>query len=272
MFKCNFWIFLIISTFLFFACGKGEKEAAKTEAEEEVAAEEEIPMAEEIAGYTAMKVTNGGTIKGRVTYAGAIPPKIKLKITTDEHICGLEEHYKEDLVVSQNKGLANVVVKIANINKGKSISTLGKKFVLDQVGCKFVPHIAMVPAGKELTILNSDGILHNVHTHSELNEPINVAQPGFQKEMTQVFEEPEIFMVTCDVHEWMKGYIVVMAHPYYAITDENGNFELTDAPAGTYTLEYWHETLGTATQEVTVPAGGVVEANYEFPAATASLH
>lgn len=175
-------------------------------------------------------------------------------------------------MVSQNKGLANVVVKIANIEKGKSISTLGKKFVLDQVGCKFVPHVTMVPAGKELTILNSDGILHNVHTHSELNEPINVAQPGFQKEITQVFEEPEIFMVTCDVHEWMKGYIVVMAHPYYVITDENGNFELTDVPAGTYTLEYWHETLGTSKQEVTVPAGSVVEANYEFPAATAALN
>lgn len=244
----------------FIACGGGEQTAEKP-------AEQETKPAETAAAggaYEAMTVSNGGTIAGKVTFAGAIPAKQKLQITKDVNVCGKEPHYKEDLVVSGDKSLANVVVSIADISKGKSIDTMGDSFVMDQNGCVFKPHVTMLPAGVPCTILNSDGILHNIHTYSEKNPPINVAQPGFKKRMSQTFDEPEIIRVACDVHNWMCAYIVVTGHPYYAKTDANGKFELSNVPAGTYTVEYWHETLGKQTAEVTVPAGSSVEANIEF--------
>ncbi|MFQ5770952.1 MAG: carboxypeptidase regulatory-like domain-containing protein [bacterium] len=254
-----------ITLVLFFAaftmhCGGGEDTAKKAE---KTTAEKPTPMAESGA-YMAMEVTNGGTVKGTVTFAGAIPAKKRLEITKDVNVCGKQPHFNEDLVVAGNKGLANVVVSLANINKGKAISTLGEAFELDQQGCAFKPHVVIVPAGAELTILNNDGILHNIHTYSEINSPINMAQPGFKKKMVQTFDEAEVIRVACDVHNWMGGYIVVVDHPYYALTDANGNFEITDVPPGTYTVEYWQETLGKQTKEVTVTAGETVDATMEY--------
>ena len=259
----NLYFLMIVLAFSVFtvACGGGEKKAEIPAEQAEI-----LEGQAETAAYEAIEVADGGTIKGRVTYAGAIPPKQKIAITKDVQVCGAVEHYKEDLVVSQDKGLGNVVVSIANIRQGKAMDALGQTFELDQKGCVFIPRVTIVLAGEKLHILNSDGILHNVHTYSEKNSPINVAQPGFKKRLTQVFEEPEIIRVACDVHNWMGAYIVVAGHPYYAVTDKMGNFELTGVPAGTYTLEYWQETLGKQTAEVTVPEGGTVEANFEFAA------
>ncbi|MFQ5864783.1 MAG: carboxypeptidase regulatory-like domain-containing protein [bacterium] len=212
--------------------------------------------------------TGGGTIKGKVTYGGAVPARQKIEITKDVKTCGKVAHYKEDLVVSgKNKGLANVVVSVSGIQKGKSVEVLGDEIELDQNGCLFIPHVALVPVGAKLKIKNSDGILHNIHTRSEKNRPFNKAQPRFRKVMAVTFDKPEIIQVSCDVHGWMQAYIVVVEHPYYAVTDAAGNFELTEVPAGTYTLEYWHETLGKQTREISVTAGGTAEANFKFPAA-----
>ncbi len=258
-------LILVCAAFLV-GCGGGEKaEAEKPAAEGQAAA----PSA--TGEYMATTVTDGGTISGRVTYAGEVPPRQKLEVTKDVNVCGKVEHYKEDLIVSSDKGIANVVVKITNISQGKDISTMGESFELDQQGCQFVPHVVMVPVDAELMILNSDGILHNIHTFSSENEPFNKAQPPYLKRMKQTFSKPEIVQVKCDVHAWMSGYIVVAEHPYYAITDENGNFELTDVPAGTYTLEYWQETLGKQTKEVTVTAGGTADGSLEYTAASAAL-
>lgn len=248
---------LLVVSFAISCGGGGEEQAEKmdTMGKEEMTAP---------TGYQAMAVTDGGTITGMVTYDGAMPEKTKIEVTKDVSVCGKTTHYKEDVVVGENKGLANVVVKITNINKGKGMDTMTGPFELDQHSCMFQPHVTLLPVGAELAILNSDGILHNIHTYSEDNNPINVAQPGFKKRMVQTFEKPEIIRIACDVHNWMGGYIVVAGHPYYAKTDGSGNFKLIDVPAGTYTLEYWHETLGKQTKEVTVTAGGSVEANAKF--------
>jgi len=217
-----------------------------------------------LPGYKVMAITDGGAIKGRVTFSGAVPAKKKVEVTKDINVCGKEPHYDASMLVSDDKGLANVVVKISNISEGKGMDAMGESVELNQLGCAFKPHISIVSAGAELTILNSDGILHNIHTYSEKNTAINVAQPGFKKKMRRSFSEPEIIRIACDVHNWMGGYIVVTDHPYYAITDASGNFELSNVPAGTYTLEYWQETLGKMTIEATVEAGGTAEANVEY--------
>lgn len=208
-----------------------------------------------------------GSISGVVTFAGTVPARQKIEITKDVNICGKVPHYQTNLVVSdKNKGIANVVVKLTNVRGGQSLAAPGDEFVLDQNGCQFVPRVLVVPEGATLTIKNSDGILHNIHTYSEENQPINKAQPKFLKKITASFDKPEIIRVTCDVHNWMSGYIVVVDNPYYAVTDEAGKFELTDIPPGTYTIEYWHETLGKQTRQITVPEAGTAEANFEFSA------
>ncbi len=250
---------LIALAFALVACGGGEKADTGKKATTDTAMMSS-------GSYEAMEVMDGGTITGVVTFDGAVPALKKLEITKDVNVCGKTAHYDESLVVSQTNGMANVVVKITSIAEGKGFETMSASSEVDQKGCAFIPHISLVPAGAKLTILNSDGVLHNIHTYSEINKSVNVAQPGFKKKMTQTFAEAEMIRVACDVHNWMGGYIAVADHPYYAVTDANGNFEIGGVPAGTYTLEYWQESLGTKTAEVTVAAGASVEANAMFAA------
>ena len=251
--------FVVILALTAFAlgCGGGGDDTAKKAA---APAKKVTAM----SGYTAVTVSDGGTVTGKVTFAGAAPPKVKLEVTKDVNVCGKMDHYNQDIVVGGDKGLANVVVSLSDISKGKSLDALGTTFDLDQKGCAFNPHISLVAAGAECTIRNSDGILHNIHTYSEKNKAVNIAQPGFKKRMKQTFKEAETIRIACDVHNWMGGYIVVAGHPYYAVTDANGNFEMTDVPAGTYTVDYWQEKLGKRTAQVTVTAGGMADANLEY--------
>ncbi|HEU4403133.1 MAG TPA: DUF2012 domain-containing protein, partial [Candidatus Polarisedimenticolia bacterium] len=169
----------------------------------------------------------------------------------------------ESLLVGKDGGLRNAVVSIGPLRAGKPFPP-GEKPAIDQHGCWFIPHVQVVPAGVSMDIVNSDGILHNIHTFPKNNAPINMAQPKFKKVMTHTFETPDIVRVVCDVHSWMKAWIIVAAHPYYAVTGEDGSFALQDVPPGTYTVTVWHETLGTKQQTVTVTAGATVEAAFAF--------
>ncbi len=205
--------------------------------------------------YEGGVVSNGGKIAGTVNFVGEAPPMAKIETTKDVEVCGKTEKFDEALVVGDENGLKNVVVSIVNIEKGKAQAAEGG--TLDQKECVYRPRVVLSPAGAELNILNNDGILHNIHTYSEANPPINKAQPKFRKEMTQKFDQAETVRVECDAHGWMKGWLVVTDHPYYVVTDASGAFELADVPAGSYTLRFWHETLGSMTQDVTVEAGGL---------------
>ena len=118
-----------------------------------------------------------------------------------------------------------------------------------------MPHVVVVPVGPALKVLNSDGILHNVHTFPTKNTPMNTAQPGFRKTLDATFTAPETVRVGCDVHPWMGAHIVVTDTPFVAVTDENGAFSIEGVPAGTYTVSIWHETFGEQTQQVTVTEG-----------------
>ena len=126
---------------------------------------------------------------------------------------------------------------------------------LDQNRCEFAPRVVIVPAGSSLDILNSDGILHNIHTYSTANPTINKAQPKFKKVMTERFDKPEYVKVTCDVHSWMVGWIAVVPTAYHAISDGSGAAKIGNVPPGKHTVEVWHPTLGKQTKEVEVKAG-----------------
>jgi len=213
-------------------------------------------------GYEAIEVKDGGTISGEVKFSGDAPAAEKLAITKDQEVCGKTEKVNEALLVGANKGLQNVVVSITNIKKGKKLPEAGA--TLDQKDCRYAPHVLLSPAGADVTILNSDGILHNIHTYSEKNPAFNKAQPKFRKKMTETFAQPETVKMTCDAHGWMSGWLVVQEHPYYAITDANGAFKIADIPPGDYELKFWHETLGETMQKVSVKANEEAKVGVEM--------
>lgn len=200
----------------------------------------------------------GGTIEGAVTFAGTPPAPKEIPPTKDKQVCGKAPILDESLVVDKaTKGIQWAVVAVQGA-KGKWD---GKGATLDQKGCTFHPHVLVTPPGK-VTILNSDGVLHNFHSYSKKNPPVNRAQPGFRKKMAVELKQPEIVKITCDAHPWMIGWIVVSDDPYVAVTDAKGNFKIENVPPGTYTLEVWQETLGTAKQQVTVKAGETAKVSF----------
>jgi hypothetical protein len=217
------------------------------------------------SAYEGTAVTNGGTITGVVKFAGAPPAVKKLSVDKDKEVCAKGDKVSEDLIVSGNKEIKNAVLSLTDIKSGKKLE-VQKVPVLDQNGCMFVPHMLLVPAKSSVDILNSDGILHNMHTYptQNVNQAINKAQPKFKPKMSEKFEKPEVIKVQCDVHGWMTAWIVVHDHPYYSVTDGKGQFKLTDVPPGTYTLEVWHETLGKQSQKVTVKPKEEVKASFEL--------
>ena len=220
-----------------------------------------LSLASVALGYDVGAVSDGGSISGTITFAGDAPEVKPVEVTKDTKVCAQTQKYDESLVVGENKGIKNAVVSIANISNGKDF---GEAMVLDQKECVYTPHIVLTPAGSELEILNNDGILHNIHTYSEANPAFNQAQPKFKKKLKKKFDQPEVVRVECDAHGWMKGWIVVMDHPYYAVTDGEGKFSLSDVPAGEYEVKIWHETLGETMQKVTVEAGGAASLAVEL--------
>ncbi len=217
-------------------------------------------------GYEVVQVANAGKVIGKVSYGGTAPAPQKLDITKDQQVCGTKDHYKEDLVVSGDKGVANVVVSLEGIHQGKEMDDGAGNPRLDQETCTFVPHVQVVAAGSTVEVYNNDGILHNIHTFSEKNRPINRAQPKFLKKVEVEFTEPEVIKVTCDAHGWMSAWIVVADHPYYTVTDEKGNFQLDGVPPGTYSVKFWHEKLGESTGKITVGSGEAASLDHTYPA------
>jgi plastocyanin len=204
-----------------------------------------------MAQYKAGDVKDGGSISGTVKYKGTAPAPKKLEVSKDKEVCGKTPKVDQSLVVN-NGNLANAVVTITDIKSGKKIDA--KKVTLDQKNCEYQPHVLAFPAGSTVEILNPDGILHNVHSYSKVNSPFNMAQPKFKKNLDVKIDKPEVIEVKCDVHGWMHGWLVATESPYVAVTDNSGNFKLTDVPPGSYTVEVWHEKLGKNTQKVTVKA------------------
>jgi len=220
-----------------------------------------IAPASAMAQYKGGDVKDGGSISGTVKFKGNAPAPKKLDVGKDKEVCDKAPKYDQSLVVKDGN-LANAVVTITDIKSGKKVDA--KKVTLDQKGCEYQPHVLAFMAGTPVEILNPDGILHNVHSYSKANSPFNMAQPKFKKTLDVKIEKPEAVELKCDVHGWMHGWLVATPTPYFAVTDTSGSFKLTDVPAGTYTVEVWHEKLGKSSQKVTVKAKEDAKANFEL--------
>ncbi len=245
----------IVFLFNFAGCSKEEdrsntpKESAATKAE---------PVGEARSKSIAA-VQGNGSIAGKVVFTGDYSPG-KLSISKDREVCG-DSQQDPTLLVGAGGGLQNAVIQIADLRQGKSPA---QEAELDQEKCQYVPHVLVIPTATKVTIKNSDGILHNVHTVSKANPPFNRAQPKYLKEISKTFTKPEIIAVRCDVHGWMSGWIVVTDNVFFAVSNAAGAFKLTDVPAGKYRLEAWHEKLGKATQTVEVKPGETANMTFEF--------
>jgi plastocyanin len=202
----------------------------------------------------------GGTISGQVKYDGTAPAPKAVEVTKDKEVCGLHQHFQEDLIVDSGGGIANAVV----IVKGAKGDLKPGDVTFDQKGCDYVPHVLAFPAGSTVKIVNSDGILHNIHTYSTANPSFNMAQPKFKKVIEQKVEKPEVIKVTCDAHGWMHGWWVATDTPYYAVTDDKGNYSIKDVPPGDYTVEVWQEKLGTDDQKASVKDGATATTNFSL--------
>jgi plastocyanin len=212
------------------------------------------------AAYEGGDVKDGGSISGTVKFKGNAPAPKKLDVGKDKEVCDKTPKVDPSLIVN-NGNLVNAVVTITDIKKGKKFEA--KKVELDQHGCEYKPHVLAFPAGTTVQILNPDGILHNVHSYSKVNSPFNMAQPKFKKTLEVKIDKPEAVEVKCDVHGWMHGWLVATETPYVAVSDNSGNFKLTDVPPGTYNVEVWHEKLGKSSQKVTVKAKEEAKVNFE---------
>ena len=213
-----------------------------------------------MAQYKGGDVKDGGSFPAPSNSKARRRQPKKLDVGKDKEVCDKSPKMDQSLIVKDGN-LANAVVTITDIKSGKKMDA--KKVTLDQKGCEYQPHVLAFPAGSTVEILNPDGILHNVHSYSKVNSPFNQAQPKFKKTLEVKIDKPEAVEVKCDVHGWMHGWLVATANPYFAVTDGSGSFKLTDVPAGSYTVEVWHEKLGKSTQKVTVKAKEEAKVSFE---------
>ncbi len=209
-----------------------------------------------------------GTITGTVKFDGEAPKFKEIKMDADP-VC-LSHHtepvFPQTLALGEGNGMGNVIVRIKNAPKVDS-PVPAEPLVIDQKGCNYHPHVAVIRAGQKVKILNPDGTLHNVHAMSKVNPEFNVAMPKFRTEIEKVFEKPEsIFALKCDVHPWMTAWVTVSDNAFTVVTDANGKFELKDLPDGTYEIEAWHEKLGTKTTSVKIEGGAAQVADFSFAA------
>jgi plastocyanin len=192
----------------------------------------------------------GGTIKGTVRFTGAAFEQKKLPVTVDHSVCGKEKD-AQDIILSPEKGIRNVVVSLQPPPPGAKWPVSLPVVQIDQQQCVYVPRVAVVPVGGTVEFLNTDRLLHNLHSNSTGNPTFNRTQPR-GRTIPLVFKTPEIIRVDCDLHPWMRAWVVVADHPFYAVTNDQGEFVLDNVPPGKYTLQLWQESLGTVTQDVTV--------------------
>ena len=193
-----------------------------------------------------------GVIAGAVKFDGTPPPPG----TLGEQVCCDKKTpiVDESLVVDSAGGVRNVVVYLED---GPNVPTTPAPALLDQQGCRYVPHVVAVRTGQPLQVRSSDPTLHNAHAAAGENKPFNLGFTDAGQTKQATFAKPEVAVrVRCDVHQWMSAYVTVFDHPFFAVTGDGGAFELTGVPPGTYTLVAWHERYGKKTRTVTVAGAG----------------
>ncbi len=209
--------------------------------------------------YTPVEVKDGGSVSGTVKWSGSIPAEKTIKPGVDTKVC----HVRPDqalVIHKETLGVKNAVVSLLGIKKGRKFDS--ERVTLGQKDCSFTPRVIVVPAKGEVEFRSSDIVTHNVHIYTRRNRAFNLILPPRPKESDKTepvvkrFVRPDRIVVKCDIHSWMKAWILVSSHPYRVVTDEKGQFSITDIPAGTYRIGVWHEQGYSSTRTEGVPIHG----------------
>ena len=257
-------------------CGGGSKEeapsfdAGNTASTATAPASATTAAGAPAAAPAAATPAGGATISGKVTLAGNPPAMENLKMDADNY-CKTNHPtpVKSEEVVDNGGALqwAMVYVK-SGLPASASYPVPAEPVTLDQQGCMYTPHVFGVRAGQKVKIVNSDSTLHNIHPMPKVNAQFNIGMPIKGMTQEKVFDKPELppFHIKCDVHKWMSSYCGVFTHPFFAVTDKDGNYKLTGLPAGTYVIESWQEKYGPQDQTVTVSGTDTKTADFGYKA------
>ena len=223
-----------------------------------------------LLGWPGVAVA-ASTITGTVTFAGKAPALRPIAMDA-EPVCAKKHGGpapNESLVLGNGNSMGNIMVWVSKgLPAGKTWPAPKAPVTLDQNGCMYKPHVMGIMVGQPYRILNSDGILHNIHTLPKINPAFNRGQPATVKEMSTAFPKPEgLFQIKCDVHPWMSAYVAVFTHPFFSVTGTDGKFTISGLDPGTYEITAWHERLGTQTASVTVGASDTKTQNFKFAVA-----
>ncbi|OFW09523.1 MAG: hypothetical protein A3H96_08880 [Acidobacteria bacterium RIFCSPLOWO2_02_FULL_67_36] len=213
------------------------------------------------------------TITGTITFTGKPPAPRPIAMDADP-ACAKKHStpaMNEMLILGNGSTMGNVMVYISKgLPSGKTFPVPKAPAVLDQNGCQYRPHVMGIMVGQQYKILNSDGILHNVHALPKINPGFNKPMPATVKETTASFAKAEpVFQIKCDVHPWMNAYVGVFTHPFFTVTGADGKFTISGLDPGTYEVTAWHERLGTQTATITVGASDTKTQNFKFAAPAA---
>ena len=226
-----------------------------------------------VAGLVALSMWPGvavaaSSITGTVTFDGTAPKLSPLAMDADP-ACAKKHSApvaNEALALGSGNTMGNIIVWVSKgLPAGKTYPAPKTPVVIDQSGCQYKPHVMGIMVGQPYRILNSDGILHNIHTLPKINNAFNKGMPATVKEATTSFDKPEaMFHIKCDVHPWMSAYLGVFTHPFYSVTATDGKFTISGLDPGSYEITAWHERLGTQTASVTVGANETKTQNFKF--------
>jgi plastocyanin len=246
------------------ACGGGGSQSAGSSA----------PAASAPAGGGGKKVdpATAGELKGTVALDGAAPKNAEIKMNADP-VCIKQTNNspqaQETFIVGKDgKSLGNVFVYVKEgLSPDYSFDVPTESAKIDQQNCRYHPHVFGMRVGQKLEIVNSDPTLHNIHAVPKANTEFNNGQPIQGMKMDHTFTAKEVMVpFKCDVHGWMNAYVGVLDHPFFAVTDEDGKFDIKGLPPGTYTIEAWHEKAGTVTQSITIGNSETKDINFTLKA------
>jgi len=220
------------------------------------------------AAAATVDPATAGTITGKITLEGEPSDMDVIQMAADPNCAKMHDSpvQAQFVVVGEGGGLANAFVHIKSGLNG-SFPAPSEPALLDQQGCIYVPHVIGLQVGQPLKIRNSDATLHNIHATPSNNKEFNIGQPVQGLETERTFDAVEVMVpFKCDVHKWMNSYAGVVDHPYFAVTDANGDFSMDNVPPGEYTVEVWHEKFGTQEMSVSLGESATAEANGSYTA------